>query len=472
MEIRTSENQKLQRTMKSRHLFMISLGGVIGTGLFLGSGYTINQAGPGGAVLSYLVGGFVMYLVMLCLGELAVAMPESGSFQSYATRLIGPATGFTIGWTYWLGWAVTVGLEFISAGLLMKRWFPDTPVWIWCAVFATALFLLNALSAKSFAETEFWFAGIKVVAIMLFIILGGAAMFGLIDMKSTASAPLFSNFTENGGLFPNGWTAILLTMIAVNFSFQGTELIGIAAGETENPEKTIPKAIKNTVWRTLVFFILAITIVAALIPWQDAGVIESPFVHVFDLIGIPYAADIMNFIVLTAMLSVGNSGLYAATRMLWSLSQNDMVSPKLGKLNARGVPLNALLVTLAVSLLSLLSSFIAADTVYLWLISIAGLGALVGWIAITWCALLFRKQYLAKGGKLEDLKFRMPLYPLVPILGLGLNLVTFISLAFVPDQRMALYCGIPFMAGCYLFYNLKVKKRKNADPESEERVSA
>ncbi len=194
-----------------------------------------------------------------------------------------------------------------------------------------------------------------------------------------------------------------------------------------------------------------------MIPWQQAGVIESPFVHVFDNICIPYAADIMNFIILTAMLSVANSGTYAATRILWSMAKDEMAPTVFGKVNQKGVPMNAL----AFGALSLLTSVIAAETVYLWLISIAGMAAISGWIAITLSQYLLRKRFLAKGGKLEDLKFRTPLYPLVPLLGLALNLITVSSLAFVPDQRMGLNCGIPFAAACYLYYHLIVKKREN-----------
>lgn len=451
-------NTELKRALKSRHLFMISLGGIIGTGLFLGSGYTISQAGPIGAILSYLVGGFIMYLTMLCLGELSVAMPVSGSFQTYTTKFISPALGFTVGWLYWLGWAVTVALELLSSGMLMQRWFPGSPIWMWCAIFGLVLFLLNALSARAFGETEFWFSSIKVSAIVLFIILGGGAMFGFIDMNNGQPAPMFSNFMD-AGLLPNGMVGLLLTMITVNFSFQGTELIGIAAGESEDPVKTIPKSINMTVYRTLFFFVFAIAILSALIPYKSAGVIESPFVVVFDNLGIPFAADIMNFVILTALLSVGNSGLYAATRMLWSLSKTGMASPALGKLNSKGVPMNALYLTFGIALLSLLSSVFAEDTVYVWLISLAGLGAQVGWISITASQLAFRKKYLASGGKVEDLKFKTPLYPFLPLLGLSLNVLVLVSLAFDENQRIAIYCAIPFTIFCLIYYHLRVKRK-------------
>ncbi|MDN4493053.1 amino acid permease [Ureibacillus aquaedulcis] len=467
MEASENKTYELKRSMKARHLFMISLGGCIGTGFFLGSGYTIQQAGPTGAIISYLVGGFIMYLTMLCLGELSVAMPVSGSFQVYTTKFIGPATGFSVGWLYWLGWAVTVALEFLAAGQLMQRWFPESPVWMWCAIFAASLFLLNALSTKAFAESEFLFSGIKVLAIVIFIVIGGAAMFGFIDMDNGQEAPFFSNFFAEG-LFPNGVTALLITMITVNFSFQGTELIGIAAGESENPEKTIPKSIRQTVWRTLFFFVLSVFLLAAMIPMEQAGVVESPFVVVLENIGIPYSADIMNFIILIALLSVANSGLYAATRMLYSLSTQGMASPRLGKVNHRGVPMNALLITLAIAGLSLLSSVVAANTVFVWLLSLAGLGAQIGWIAITASQLAFRRRYIQESGKVEDLKFRIPLYPFLPIVALLANCIVMISLAFDPTQRMALYCGGAFFIGCFVVYHFKVKKNQQSQTDLQE----
>lgn len=209
-----------QRSMKSRHLFMLSLGGVIGTGLFLSSGYTIQQAGPAGTILAYLVGAGIVYLVMLCLGELSVAMPVTGAFHTYAAKYIGPGTGFTVAWLYWLTWTVALGSEFTAAGLLMQRWFPHTSVWMWSAVFALFIFLLNAFSVKFFAESEFWFSSIKVLAIVLFILLGGSAMFGIIQIKGGEAAPMLSNFTAEGRLFPNGFVPILMTCCPLILPFR------------------------------------------------------------------------------------------------------------------------------------------------------------------------------------------------------------------------------------------------------------
>ncbi|PIK32528.1 amino acid permease, partial [Bacillus siamensis] len=244
------------------------------------------------------------------------------------------------------------------------------PIWVWCLVFGVVIFSINALSARSFAEMEFWFSSVKVMAIVLFIILGCAAVFGFVGFNGGQTAPYLSNFTTDKGLFPNGAQAVLFTLVMVNFSFQGTELVGIASGESENPEKTLPRSIRNVIWRTLFFFVLAMFVLVSILPYQTAGVIESPFVAVLDKIGVPYAADIMNFVILTAMLSVANSGLYASSRMMWSLSKTKMGPASLTKLTKKGVPLKALFITIAISGLSLLTSVVAAETVYVWLISI------------------------------------------------------------------------------------------------------
>lgn len=437
---------------------MMSIGGVIGTGLFLGSGYAIGEAGPAGAITAYLFGGLVMYLVMICLGELSVVMPVSGSFQAHAERFIGPATGFMIGWTYWLSWAIYVGLEFIAAGLLMARWFPDVPVWVWCAIFALLLFGINALTTRSFAETEYWFSAIKVLAVLFFIVVGGAAIFGLVPIKGQ-SAPFLSNFFSDG-LFPTGFMGVFISMMTVVYAFMGSEIMGVAAGETENPEKNIPKAIRSIVIRIMVFYVLATFILSAIVPWKKAGVLESPFVTVFDMIGIPYAADIMNFVILTAVLSVGNTGLFACTRILYSLSQSGQAPRLFGKLNKRGIPMNALFVTLVFALLSLLTSVMAEETLFVVLLAISGVGGVVTWMAIAWAQYRFRKQYIAKGGKVEDLTFKVPFYPLVPILCLLMCVGIVVFTAFDPTQRTSLYIGFGFVAACYIFYYFKFARSK------------
>jgi arginine/ornithine permease len=453
-----SQPKELQRAMKSRHLLMISIGGVMGTGFFIGSGYAIGEAGPFGAIGAYLFGGLIMYLVMVCLGELSVIMPVSGSFQAHAEKYIGPATGFMMGWTYWLSWAIYIGLEFVAAGILMGRWFPDVPLWIWCLIFSTLLFGINALATKAFAETEYWFTAIKVLAVIAFIIIGGAAIFGIVPIQGQ-EAPFFSNFT-NEGLLPTGFIGVFVAMMTVVYAFMGSEVVGVAAGETENPDKNIPRAIRTIVIRILLFYVLATIVLSAIVPWKEAGILESPFVTVFDMVGIPYAADIMNFVILTAILSVGNTGMFACARILFSLSQSGHAPRMFGKLNKRGVPMNALTFTLIFAYVSLLSSVMAEETLFVLLLAISGVGGIVTWIVIAYSQIRFRRQYVAAGGKVEDLKYRVPFFPLIPIVCIAMCLALVAMTAFDPTQRISLFIGLGFIALCYVFYHFKFTKKK------------
>ncbi len=449
---------QLNRTMKSRHLMMLSLGGVIGTGLFLNVGYTINQAGPGGAIIGYLIGGFILYMVMTCLGELAVHMPVTGSFQTYATKFIHPTAGFSLGWMYFVGSAATAGVEFTAAGILMKHWFPDMPTWIWCAIFIVLLFSLNALSTRGFAEAEFWFAGIKVLAVVFFIIVGAAAIFGIVPMADRV-APHLTNL-EPTLLFPAGIIIIFVTMMNVIFSYQGSELVGIAAGETENPQKTIPKAIRTILVRIIVFYIASIVILSAIFPSSELGLLESPFVTLLELVGIPYAADIMNFIILTAILSVGNSCLYASTRLLWAMSLEDMAPKIFSKTSKRNIPLNALLFTMIFSLLSLLTSVMKADAVFVLLMSIAGISVTISWMGIALSQFMFRRKYVKSGGRLEDLQYRVKWYPFIPLFCIIFCSVILIFLLWDETQRAGVLYGIGFLLLCIVFYSIKLKRQK------------
>ncbi|WP_209280887.1 amino acid permease [Kocuria sp. JC486] len=443
----------LRRKMSTRHLMMISFGGVIGTGLFLSSGYTISQAGPFGTVLAYAVGAVLVYLVMMCLGELSVAMPETGAFHVYATRYIGPATGFTVAVLYWLTWTIALGSEFTGAGLIMQRWFPDTPVWAWSAFFIVLIFVLNVVSVRAFAEAETALSSIKVAAIIAFIVLGVLGIVGLIRMDGYDGAPGLGNLTD-GGLFPNGIGAVFATMLTVTFAFSGTELIGVTAGETKDPSRTVPKAIHATLWRLSVFFIGSMVVMAALIPWKEAGVDESPFVTVFSAMGVPFAADIMNVVILAAILSAANSGLYASTRMLWSLANEGTIPRAFTKVNRFGVPSLALAASMIGGLLALLSSVVAAETVYLVLVSISGLAVMLVWVAIAWSQLNFRRRWIAAGHTVQELTYPVPGYPFVPLAALVMSLASCLLIVFDPNQRSALYFTVPFVALCYLAYAL------------------
>lgn len=451
------QDNLLKRSMKSRHLFMLSLGGVIGTGLFLNAGYTINQAGAGGALLGYLFGGLILYMVMVCLGELAVHMPVTGSFQTYATRYISPSAGFSLGWMYFVGSAATAGVEFTAAGILMQHWFPNVPIWIWCLIFMVLLFSLNALSTRGFAEAEFWFAGIKVLAVILFLIIGFAAIFGFIPMEGR-STPFLTNLAPTG-LFPAGIAIVFVTMMNVIFSYQGSELVGIAAGETENPEKNIPKAIRTIIFRIVIFYIASIIVLSAIFPASELGLLASPFVTLMEIAGVPYAAGIMNFVILTAILSVGNSCLYASTRLLWAMSNEGMAPKMFGRLSKNRVPLNALIFTMSFSLLSLLTSVMEAEAVFVLLMSIAGIAVTISWMGIATSQLMFRRHYLKEGGKLEDLKYKVPFYPYVPLFCIAFCLLILVFLAFDPTQRIGLYYGVGFLVACMLFYKFRLEKR-------------
>ncbi|CCJ74373.1 Lysine-specific permease [Cronobacter condimenti 1330] len=459
------ESQQLQRTMKARHLVMLSLGGVIGTGLFFNTGYIISTTGAAGTLLAYLIGALVVWLVMQCLGELAVAMPETGAFHVYAARYLGPATGHTVAWLYWLTWTVALGSSFTAAGFCMQYWFPQVPVWVWCLVFCVVIFGLNVFSTRLFAEGEFWFSLIKVVTIVAFIVLGGAAMFGILPMKDGSPAPLFANLTA-AGWFPAGTLPILMTMVAVNFAFSGTELIGIAAGETENPQQAVPVAIRTTIVRLVIFFLGTVLVLAALIPMDQAGVVKSPFVLVFEKIGIPYAADIINFVILTAILSAANSGLYASGRMLWSLANERTLPRGFARLTRRGVPLTALSVSMLGGVLALFSSVIAPDTVFVALSAISGFAVVAVWLSICAAHFMFRRRHLSRGRALSELHYRAPWYPLTPVLGFVLCLVACVGLAFDPSQRIALWCGLPFVAFCYGAYYLTLffRTRRQEEP--------
>jgi len=457
-----SKQTHLNRQMESRHVLMISLGGVIGTGLFLSSGYTIHQAGPIGTLLAYTIGAILVYLVMLCLGELAVAMPYTGAFHVYAKKYIGPGTGFTVAILYWLTWTIALGSEFTAAGLIMQTWFPHSPTWLWSLFFMVVIFTVNALSVRWFAEAEFWFASIKVVAIIAFIVLGGLAIVGWLPLHGHTTAPLLSNYTKNGW-FPNGFGGVFTTMLTVNFAFSGTELIGITAGEAKDPARTIPTAIRTTLWRLIIFFVGSMFVMAALIPYKQAGVTQSPFVLVFKEIGIPYAADIMNFVVLTAIMSAANSGLYASTRMLWSLANEGTISKVFKRTTKIDVPLIALITSMLGGILALLSSVYAAGSVYLVLVSISGLAVVIVWMAIALSEINFRKAYVKSGKNLADLTYKTPGYPIVPWLAFILSGLSCVLIWFDPNQRIALYYTVPFVLICYLGYYLSQKFKSHKE---------
>lgn len=458
-----SETKALKRAMGTRHLVMLSLGGAIGTGLFLGSGEVIAQTGPVGAIIAYILGGLIAYMVMLCLGELAVHMPVAGSFGAYAQKYIGPGTGYMISWVYWLTWTATLGTEFTAAALLMQEWFPHISMWIWTIIFAITIFVLNLSSTRIFAESEFWLALVKVVTVVAFIILGLLAIFGLIPFHGAESAPLFHNITAQVW-FPHGLVPIFTTMLIVNFAFSGTELIGVAAGETKDPAVNVPKAINAAIWRLLIFFVGTIVVISALLPFQVAGlggegVSNSPFVTVFNYIGIPYADDIIRFVIITALLSAANSGLYAASRMMWSLSAQRQLPQVFSRLSSSGTPVIALVVTMFGAIPGLLSEHFAPETIFKNLLGIAAFTMVIVWMSICWSQFNFRRAWYKAGHSAKDLKFAAPLYPIVPILGFVFCFITGLSMAADPEMQAGFIGCLLFIAACYLSHYLFYRDR-------------
>ena len=436
--ITANNESQFQRSMQLRHLIMLSLGGVIGSGLFFGTGHIIANVGAFGTVLAYLIGAFMVYLIMLSLGELSVAHPDPGSFHLYASKYISPASGYAVAWLYWLNWTVTLGTAFTAVGFAMQYWFPQVPVWSWCLIFGTIIFLLNVVDTRFFAESEFFLSIIKVVTIQVFIVLGACAFFDVIPFGESGS-PGLTHLVGEGGLLPNGITPLLFTMVTVCFAYSGTELIGVAAGETNNPEKVIPMAVRASLLRLVVFFVGTVLIVATLLPSEAATVSKSPFITVFEQMGIPYAADIFNFVIITAILSSANTGLFASGRMVWSLGHDGMMPA---------------------GLLALASSVMAADTVVVILTSIVRFSTVAVWLSICVAHYRFRKQFIASGHSLSELKYKSPWFPWVPIVGGAMCVIVMVGMGIDPAQRIALYCGVPFTVLCYVIYHLTQKVKK------------
>ncbi|MGE6379190.1 amino acid permease [Peribacillus muralis] len=447
---------------------MISLGGAIGTGLFLGSGPAIHSAGPGGALVAYAVIGIMVYFIMTSLGELASFMPVSGAFSTYATRFIDPALGFALGWNYWFTWAMTLAAELSAATMVMKFWFPHSPSFLWSSMFLVLIFLLNYVSVKGYGEGEYWFSLIKVATIVIFIVVGILMIFGIMNGEAIG----FKNFTVGDAPFAGGFLATLGIFIAAGFSFQGTEIVGVAAGESEDPAKNVPKAVRSIFWRIFLFYILAILIIGLIVPYTNGSlqghtIMVSPFTMVFEKVGLAFAASVMNAIILTAVLSAGNSSLYVTSRMLYSMA-NEGLAPKIfGKLNKRGVPIWGLIITSLVGMLAFFASVFGDGVIYVWLMNAVGVTGFIFWLGIAASHYRFRKAYIAQGHSLADLPYLSKWFPFGPIFSFALCFFVLLAQnyqAFLGDHInwagvIAAYLGIPFFLVMWLGYKF-IKKTK------------
>jgi len=474
----------LRRTLKARHLQMIAIGGAIGTGLFLGSGGSISQAGPGGALLAYAIVGIMVLFVMQSLGEMSTHLPVSGSFETYATRYISPSFGFATGWNYWFNWAITLAAELVAAGVIMSFWLPQVPSWVWAAAFLVVLTGLNWLSARAYGEGEFWLSLIKVIAVVVFLVLGVLMILGILGGRS----PGFSNWRTGSAPFAGGWLSVISVFMIAGFSFQGTELVGVAAGESQNPRRDMPRAIRTIFWRILLFYILSIAVIGFLLPYTDPSLLAadgggadavtaSPFTLVLDRAGIAVAASVMNAVILTAVLSAGNSGLYASTRMLHALAKEGKAPKLFMRLSARGVPVPALLATAAIGVFAFLTNVLGNGGAYTWLMNVSGLSGFLVWVSISWSHLRFRRAYLRQGKRLEDLPYRAPLFPVGPWVAIVVLLVVIVGQNYqaVLDGRVAevvsTYIGLPVFLLVWLIHRLVVGKRGRLVPLEQVDVS-
>ena len=420
----------LKRGLKVRHVNMIAIGGAIGTGLFVAMGGSLSQAGPGGALVAYGAIGIMVFFLMTSLGEMSTYMPVSGSFETYATKFVDPALGFALGWNYWYNWAITVAAELEAAVIVIHFWAPDmTPThqFLLSLGFLVVLFLLNFFSVGAYGESEFWLAGVKVITIVIFLIVGILTIIGILGDTS----PGFDNWTTGDAPFPGGFTGIIGIFMIAGFSFQGTELIGIAAGEVQDPEKSIPKAIRTVFFRIILFYIGAIIIIGFLLPYNDPDLLKtgveniatSPFTLIFQKAGILGAATVMNAVILTSVLSCGNSGMYASTRMLYSLAMEKKAPQIFKKTTKRGVPYVALTITAIVGMAAFAGSLYGANDVYVWLVNASGVAGFIAWLGIAISHYKFRKAFLAQGHKLDELKYKAKLFPFGPIFALALCLI-------------------------------------------------
>jgi amino acid transporter, AAT family len=456
----TGETAELRRRLTERQLSMLAIGGAIGVGLFLGSSVTIRLAGPG-VIVSYLLGAIIALIVSYSLVEMAVVHPVAGSFGFYAQTYLSTWAGFSIRTTYGLVQIIAIGAEVTAVGIYFAFWFPSVPQWIWVVAVSIGLVTLNMQQVGRFGEFEYWFAVIKVVAIILFIIIGLGLILGLGQKPAVG----LSNLTAHGGFLPNGWKGVWLALTLVLTSYMGVEIIAVTAGEAECPEVSIPRSMRTIVYRLILFYVLAITIMLAMTPWNltDAGtgVTESPFVSAFSAVGIPYVASIMNLVVITAALSSSNTDLYLTTRMLFSLSRSQHAPEWLGRLGENGVPRRALAVSTGGMAAAILLAIYAPAKAFLLLYGTAVAGMLFVWIVILATHLAFRR---ALGpDRVAHLPLHLRFFPYSTWLGI-IALVGITASTFFVE---GLQYSVPAFASLLLLISiayLRVRKGKGLAP--------
>ncbi|MBL1099623.1 amino acid permease [Streptomyces coffeae] len=425
-----------ERGLGSRQVQMIAIGGAIGVGLFMGAGANIAKAGPS-IILMYALAGVIIFFIMRALGELLLYRPVSGSFAEYAREFLGPFFGYVTGWTYWLMWVVTGMAELTAAAIYIHFWFPSIPQWVSALVFLVVLFGVNLISVKLFGEVEFWFSMVKVTAIIGMIVIGlGVLTLGFSDAGDTAAA---SNLWSHHGVFPNGIGDSLMTLQGVMFAYLAVELVGVTAGESEDPEKTLPKAINTLPWRILIFYVGSLLVLLAVVKWTEFSAGESPFVHAFSKIGIPFAAGIVNFVVLTAALSSCNSGMYSTGRMLRDLASNNEAPGVFGKLNSRKTPAVGITVSVALMGIGVILNYIVPEKAFTYVTSVATAAGIWAWMMILVSHIKYRRAVTQ--GRLPASSFPAPGGSAFSWVALIFLFLVTGMIAYDKDARISLYVG-------------------------------
>ena len=452
----TDREGGLHKDLSKAQITMIGLGGAIGTGLFMGSGIAIGYAGPA-VLLSYVIAGFAAVVMVFSLSEMAVVHPTAGSFGTYAEMYLGRWAGFVVRYTYWITQVIAVGGEAVAAGVYMTFWFPGTPVWMWSLGFAFILLYVNSRSVTNFGTFEYWFAFIKVTAIVVFIILGAANIFGFAGLAPSG----FHNLTGlPGGFMPHGFSGVWMAVIVAVFSFYGIEVIAVTSGEAHDPEKAIPSALRTMALRLFLFYVLALAIMVTFIPWTDTGaklVTQSPFVRIFAHTGIAHAAGIMNFVVLSAALSSMNANIYLCSRTLFSLSRGNYAPSLFGRLGKSGTPVAATLLSGGgIMMTAMISMF--TPLAYNYLLGVALFGGISVWMFILVTHFKFRQHHRG-----VDLPVRMPFFPVMQIAGLVLLSAVMITMGLDREfWDISWIVGVPWFVLISLAYFVWKSKNQPA----------
>jgi GABA permease len=443
---------ELRRALRRRHMQMIALGGVIGAGLFVGSGVVISSAGPA-ALISFAITGMLVVLVMRMLGEMAVAYPAVGGFYEYNRLALGELAGFLTGWMYWYFWVIVVGMEAVAGARILQVWWPDVAPWQFTLALTTLFTIINLLSVRAYGEAEFWFASIKVAAIVVFLCAG--ALFALGAWPGAAGG--LPHLTAHHGFMPNGIVPVLAGAVAATGFYFGAEIVTIAAAESAEPDKAVAQAINSVIWRVLVFYVGSIFLVVALVPWNDTVRMARPYVSVMEVLRIPAATTVMSIVILTAVLSALNSGLFASSRMLMALARRRDAPAALARLDGRGVPVAAILASTVFGYVTVVMSYVSPDRVFAFLVDSYGTVAIFVYMLIAVSELRLRRQLESSAP--ERLRVRMWGFPWLTRLAILAMLAIVAAMAVIPEQRAALLFGVLSAGVLLALYGLRRLRR-------------